>query len=82
MSEKGFTLPINLKFEVESVDCISQHNNETISALAKAILRISDDSVVQYLAKHIDYLAQDSMNEVNVIAEQLGANYVGANSNH
>lgn len=76
MSENILALTESLKSDVEHADCLSQFNNELISTIAKTIERLVDDDEVKSLLKHIDYLAQDTMNEVNSIAEILGANYV------
>lgn len=80
MANKDFTLPSEIKSEIESMDCISQHNSDVISTLAQAIIRLTDDKVVISMLRHIDEIAQDSMNEVNGIAERLGANF--RESNH
>ncbi len=79
MAELDFTLSRDLILRLEGMDCISQVNNEAISQLATAISRLSEDKTIQALAKQIDVLAQDTMNEVNATAEQLGANYKGDN---
>ncbi len=77
MADLDFTLFRDLKLSVEGMDCISQVNNEAISQLATAISRLSKDKNIQALAKQIDVFAQDTMNEINATAEQLGANYKG-----
>ena len=75
MADTDFTLPFSLKMEIEGMDCISQYNNDVISAMAKTIKRLSTDKEIAMLARHIDYLARDTANSVNAAAEILGANY-------
>ena len=75
MADADFTLPNDLKIEIEGMDCISQHNNGTIEGMAKAIARLTDDQEIKALAKHIGHLAFDTSNVVNCAAERLGANY-------
>lgn len=75
MTDTDFTLTRDLRLSIEGADCLSQFNNDAISGLALAISRLTEDKTIQALAKHIDYLAQDTMNEVNAMAERLGANF-------
>ncbi|MDP1659744.1 MAG: hypothetical protein Q8L73_10395 [Methylotenera sp.] len=79
MAIDDFTLSDNLRSEIEGMDCVSQKNNDTISYIAQAISRLTDDKVILGLVSHIDSLAQDNLNEVNVMAERLGANFKGVN---
>lgn len=75
MSNNDITLPEAVTSAIEGIDCTSQHNNETIEGLAKAIERLTNDEVIKTLAKQICYMANETMNDINVAAEELGANY-------
>ena len=75
MTNEKVTFPSHLVAEVEGVDCISQHNNATISAMVIAIARMTDDTVIHSLLNHIGELASETANEVNLIAERLGASF-------
>ena len=77
MAETNFTLPVELRYEIEGADCISQSSCEAISGMADAIERPSADRAIQAMATHIKYLANDIANTVNCAAESLGANYKG-----
>lgn len=75
MTDNDFTLSTDLRLSIKGTDFLSQLNNEAISGIALAISRLTEDKTIQALAKHIDYLAQDTMNEVNATAERLGENF-------
>jgi thiaminase len=60
---------------LQEVDRISQWNFDSVAALAVAIQKMTKDETIRQLAKQIHYHATDGMNEINVAAEELGANY-------
>jgi len=75
MADADFTLPSNVQDIIRAMDAFSQHGNDNISGLAQAISKLSNDQTIITLARHIDYLAQEAMNEINAAAERLGADY-------
>lgn len=72
---KNISLSEELKSRLRHADCISQFNEDLIQTLTHTICRLTEDKEVIALAKHVGYLAGDSMNEVNAAMEQVGAHY-------
>lgn len=68
-------LPEEFESRLRHADCISQCNEELIKTLCDTICRLTVDKEVTTLVRHIEYLAGDSMNEVNAAMEQVGAHY-------
>ena len=75
MTNANSTLSLDQITLIKSVDQLSQATCGTIADFADEIAAITDDAAIKLLVAYIKEAAESLENDVNVMAEALGANH-------
>lgn len=76
MTNANSTLTLDQIELIQATDRSTQTDCDKIITLARALENLTDDFAVKSLASLIETMADVIRNDVNVMAEGLGANYI------